>query len=402
MPVTQETIGHRLREARLNVRISQEEAAESLGLDRTAVVKIEKGTRAVSTLELVRLAALYHRDLSELLSEEPLAEDPFTLLGRITGNEDPPAHGPVGKAIGLLKEAVRLETFLGDRLRSNPPAYQFPAPQNYDDANEQGKELATLERRRLGLGSGAIADVAEVIAAQEVWTAAIPLPEEVSGLFVAHPRYGLTIFVNQRNWRARRRFSYAHEYAHALVDRNQPPEPSSAANAKTFKEKRGNAFASEFLMPAEGVWEALERMRKGGASRASSWTYDIFSDRYEHDEVRLDPTAQRIGLHDVVFLASEFRVSYEMAAIRLKDIGVIRKPALDELLERKDDARSLMKALSLCDAKMEDNQPYLVRQVMALAIEALRRDKISRGRFVDACALAGTDPERMLGIASRA
>lgn len=401
MPLTQQTIGERLREARLNVRLTQEQAAAALGLERTALPKIEKGARAVSTLELVRFAALYHRDLTELLSEEPLAEDPFTLLGRITGNETPHADGPVGRALRLLKEVARLENFLGDRLRTHPPTYQLPAPQNYDDATEQGKELATLERRRLGLGSGAISDVAEVIAGLGIWAAAVPLPEQVSGLFVAHPRYGLAIFVNQWNRRARRRFSYAHEYAHALVDRNQAPEPSSAENARTFKEKRANAFASEFLMPAEGVLEALERMRKGGTSRASSWTYDIFSDCYEHDEVRLDPTAQRLGLHDVAFLASEFRVSYEMAAIRLKDIGVIRKALLDELLERKEDARSLMKELGLFDTGEEDDQPYLARQVIALAIEGLRREKISRGRFVDACVLAGTDPDRMLRIASR-
>lgn len=400
--LTQETIGTRLREARLNVQLSQEEAAEALGLDRTAVLKVEKGARAINTSELLRFATLYHRDPSELLSEGPLTEDPFTLLGRIVGNEKPHIDGPVGKALGLLKEAVRLEGFFGDHLRARPPAYRFAAPQNYDEAIEQGKELGSLERRRLGLGSSAVAYVAQVIAAQGIWTAAVPLPVTMSGLFVSHSRYGLAIFVNEANVRARRRFSYAHEYAHALVDRDQAAEPSTAANAKTFKEKRANAFASEFLLPAEGLCEALERMRKGGTSRSSSWTYDIFSDRYSHNEVRLDATAQKIGLHDVVSLANEFRVSYEMAAIRLKDIGVIRKPALDELLARKDDGRTLMKALGMLDTDDEGDQPYLVRQVMALAIEALRRDRISRGRFVDACILAGVDPETMLDIASRA
>ena len=121
MPVTQETIGNRLREARLNIKITQGNAAEAMGIDRTAVAKIENGTRAVSTLELVRFESLYHRDLGELVSEEPLAEDPVTLLGRITGNETPRADGPIGKVLGLLKEAVRLEAFLGDRLRSHPP-----------------------------------------------------------------------------------------------------------------------------------------------------------------------------------------------------------------------------------------------------------------------------------------
>ena len=218
---------------------------------------------------------------------------------------------------------------------------------------------------------------------------------------MAHPRYGLAIFVNQENRRFRRRFSYAHEYAHALADRNQPPEASTAANSHTFQERRANAFASEFLLPAEGVGEFLDRIGKGGSSRAASWTYDIFSDLYTHDEVRLDPASRRLGLHDVALLAGEFRVSYEVAAIRLKDLNVVPKPVLDELLDRKADARILMDLLYPADIEEEDNQPYLARQLLALAIEAFRRDKISRGRLVEDCILAGADPERILCIAQQ-
>ena len=402
MTLTQEAIGLRLKEARENVRLTQEEAAVAVGLDRTALIKIEKGTRAVTSTELMRLARLYRRDLSELLTETSLEEDPFTLLGRIADNQTPDANGPVAQALERLKEAVRLENFLGGSLRSHPPLYQVDPPRNYDDACEQGKEVATLERRRLSLGSNALPDVAEIIASQGIWTAAIPLNEKMSGLFVSHSKYGLAIFVNQSNWINRRRFSYAHEYAHAVLDRNRAAEPTTAENAKTLTEKRANAFASEFLMPAEGVSEALERMQKGGASRASNWMYDIFSDDYVHDEIRHDASALRISFSDVAFLAHEFRVSYEMAAIRLKDLDCIRKSTLDNLLEAKEDGRNFMKALSLFNPDEEVSQPYLERQLMGLAMEAFRRDKISRGRFVSVCVLAGKDPEQMLQIALRA
>jgi DNA-binding XRE family transcriptional regulator len=52
MTLTQETLGARLREARTNAQLSQDEAAAAVGLDRTALLKIEKGTRAVSGTEL--------------------------------------------------------------------------------------------------------------------------------------------------------------------------------------------------------------------------------------------------------------------------------------------------------------------------------------------------------------
>jgi Zn-dependent peptidase ImmA (M78 family)/transcriptional regulator with XRE-family HTH domain len=403
MTLTQETIGQRLKEARLNIRLSQEVAAEAIGLDRTALVKIENGARNVSSMELAKLARLYRRDLTELVSEEPINEDLFTLLGRIVGNHDPKVTERIAHALDLLREAVKLEHFLDDRYRSEPPTYRLQAPENYDQAIDQGKELAILERRRLGLGNNAILDVAELIAGQGIWTAAVPLPTDTMGLFVSNPEYGLAVFVNHENKRARRRFSYAHEYAHALVDRYQKPEPSSVSNAKTFTEKRANAFASEFLMPEDGVFESLERMRKRGSTRSSSWTYDLFSDQYVHDEARLDATANRIGIHDVAILAHEFRVSYEMAAIRLKDLSIVRKPALDDLLEKKEAGRHFMQNLLWRSAKEpeDENQPYLEIQLITLAIEAYRRDKISRGRFVSACALAGCDPERILPVTER-
>jgi Zn-dependent peptidase ImmA (M78 family)/transcriptional regulator with XRE-family HTH domain len=400
MTLTQETLGARLREARTNAQLSQDEAAAAVGLDRTALLKIEKGTRAVSGTELLRLAQLYHRDVADLLSEQPLDDDPFTVLGRIAGNATPEWNVEVNHSIELLKEAVRMEEFLGDRVRPFPPIYQFAKPLTWEDAIEQGKDMAQLERRRLDLGSAPITDVAEVIASQGIWTCAMPFPEGTAGLFVAHTTYGLAVFVNQSQARTRRRFSYAHEYAHAIVDRDRATEPTTKENAKTLIEKRANAFASEFLIPASGVVDALERMRKGGTSRASSWIWDAASDEPIHLESRQDASAQKISVHDVARLASEFKVSYEAAAIRLKDIDAIRKSHLDELLLRKDEGRSVMRLLfDLQDSDASAGQPYLVRQLVLLAMEAFRREKISTGRFRQVCHLAGYPADELLWIA---
>ncbi len=400
MTLTQETLGARLKEARANAQLHQDEAAGAAGLDRTALVKIEKGTRAVSGTELLRLAHLYHRDIAELLSEQPLNEDPFTMLGRIAGNATPEQTADVYRSIELLKEAVRMEGFLGDRVRPLPPTYRFAVPMTWEDAIEQGKEMAQLERRRLDLGSAPIIDVADVIAAQGIWTCAVPFPDDTSGLFVVHPTYGLAVFVNEHHARTRRRFSYAHEYAHAIADRDRATEPTTKENAKTLIEKRANAFASEFLLPATGVVDALDRMRKGGTSRASSWIWDAANDEPMHHESRQDPNAQKISVHDVARLAYEFKASYETAAIRLKDIDAIRKSQLDELLLRKDEGRSIMRLLfDPDDDDTSVEQPYLVRQLVLLALEAFRRDKISTGRFRQVCQLAGYPADDLLWIA---
>lgn len=402
--ITQETIGERLKEARKNVQLNQEEAASAIGLDRTALVKIEKGSRTVTGMELHQLARLYRRDPAEFLEEEPLQEDLFTALGRIEGNAPVEWNNQISQNIEILKEAVRLRELLGDQIRVTPPHYQLSAPSSYEEAVEQGKEMAVLERERLNLGSGTIPDLANLISSQGIWTAAVHCREDVSGLFIAHNRYGLVIFVNQEHARVRRRFSYAHEYAHALVDRNRKiAEPTSRENRNDFIEKRANAFASEFLIPAAGVYETLERMQKGGPSQASSWIWDAAADEAVHHEIRQDLVAHRISAHDVALLAHEYQVSYDVAAIRLKDINAIRKNQLDTLLKQKEQGMQLLRALKMLSQSTDDNngeeeQPYLIRQLILLGIEALRRDKISTGRFRTVCDLAGIPYEDLMPV----
>jgi Zn-dependent peptidase ImmA (M78 family)/transcriptional regulator with XRE-family HTH domain len=405
MTLTHETIGERLKEARKNVQLNQEAAAKAIGLDRTALVKIEKGSRTVTGVELHQLARLYRRDPAEFLGEEPLQEDPFTTLGRIVGNAPVEWNNQISQNLEILKEAVRLRELLGDQIRATPPNYQLSSPSSYEEAVEQGKEIAVLERERLKFGCGPIPDLATLIASQGIWTAAVPFPEDVSGLFIAHNRYGLAIFINQKHARVRRRFSYAHEYAHALVDRNRKgAEPTSRANRNDFFEKRANAFASEFLIPAAGVYETLERMHKGGPSKASSWIWDAAANEAVHHEIRQDLVAQRISAHDVALLAHEYMVSYDVAAIRLKDINAIRKNQLDTLLGQKEQGMQLLRALKMLsqsteDDKAEEEQPYLIRQLVLLGIEALRRDKISTGRFREVCDLAGIPYEELIPVA---
>jgi hypothetical protein len=97
-------------------------------------------------------------------------------------------------------------------------------------------------------------------------------------------------------------------------------------------------------------------------------------------------------------------VSYDVAAIRLKDINAIRKNQLDTLLGQKEQGMQLLRALKMLsqsteDDKAEEEQPYLIRQLVLLGIEALRRDKISTGRFREVCDLAGIPYEELIPVA---
>ncbi|NJM74856.1 MAG: ImmA/IrrE family metallo-endopeptidase, partial [Acaryochloridaceae cyanobacterium RU_4_10] len=192
--------------------------------------------------------------------------------------------------------------------------------------------------------------------------------------------------------------------AHALIDRDRNiAEPTSTANRNDLIEKRANAFASEFLIPAAGVYETLERMQKGSPAQASTWIWDAAADEAVHHEIRPDLVAHRISAHDVALLAHEYQVSYDVAAIRLKDIDAIRKNRLELLLSQKEQGMQLLRALKLLnqdteEGNGEEEQPYLVRQLILLGIEALRRNKISTGRFREICNLADIPYEDLMPV----
>src|SRR5487761_1417299 len=64
-------IGGRIAASRRARGLSQEELAGRVGLDRTAITKIEVGRRHVNSLELVRLAEVLERPLQSLVSPPP-------------------------------------------------------------------------------------------------------------------------------------------------------------------------------------------------------------------------------------------------------------------------------------------------------------------------------------------
>src|SRR5689334_3477963 len=82
------SLSKRLKKAREDRSITQEAAAEVLGVPRTAIVQMEGGNRSISTLELSQLADLYQRPIAEFFIEGPLpdsAEDEMLLaLHRVT------------------------------------------------------------------------------------------------------------------------------------------------------------------------------------------------------------------------------------------------------------------------------------------------------------------------------
>lgn len=404
-------LGRRLREAREAQGLSQQAAADVIGVPRTAITQIEAGNRSVSTLELTRLAALYQRPVTHFLEEVAEGEDGDVLvvLHRLAPGleRDPAVREQVQHCLALCREGIVLEHLLGMEARSGPPAYALRSPRTTGEAVAQGEQVAEEERRRIGIGTSAISDVSELIGAQGIWASGIRLPDGMSGLFLRHRSVGLAILVNASHARGRKRFSYAHEYAHALLDRDRNITVSSTANSGELMEKRANAFAAAFLMPRDGVHDVLRGLNKGLPSRQEQAVFDAASGQLIEGELRAKPRSQEITFNDVALVAHHFGVSYQAAVYRLKSLRYLSRHETDELLAREEYGRAYLSALDmLTDLDEPEEHKYwdreLRNEIAHLAIEAYRREEISRGRLLDLGKTLGIRGTKLFDLAEAA
>lgn len=408
MSIDQTTLANRLRQAREEIGITQENAAESLGLARTALVQIENANRAVSSLELARFAKLYRRDMGDFFEErmpEP-ARGPRLAIFRLNDelSKDPQLKRELERCIDICTVGAELKEMLSFPTLSGPPLYQHPVPSSVTEAVQQGQKTAQSERQRLGLDDSPIPDMSDLLNNEcGLWACGAHLPDSMSGLFMADPRFGLVILVNFSHPRGRKRFSYAHEYAHTLFDRELEGAVTDRTQPKNLRETRANAFAAAFLMPESGVLSFVRALNKGKPSRQETPVFDVAVGDWSEASIRPTPGSQTLGYQDVALVADHFRVSYEAAVYRLRSVNIIGSPERDSLLKQEEQAYEYMCFLKLYDYRRtstdEAKDREIVAQVAHLAIEAYRQEVISGGRVREIGAAIKGDGRELLRFA---
>lgn len=400
-------LGNRLRTVRERRGLSQQAVAAAIGLPRTAVTNIESGGRRVSTLELTKLAEVYGCSAAVFLpaNAEPEEERLAIALHRTLPEmkEVREVGTEVRRLIDLCCEGAVLRQMLKQTIGQMLPDRAMPM-RNVGDAIRQGEAVAREERRRLGLGDAPVRNVAGLISDQGIWTAAIGLPDGLSGLFVNHPVVGSVVLVNRRHRYVRRRFSWLHEFAHALFDREETMMATRRENSSERAEKRANAFAAAFLMPPGGVAEQLSGIDKGRPSRLAQIVYDVAGDSAVEAEVRARPGSQAITYQDVAILARHFGVSYEAAVWRLRNLDHVGADEAAALVGRKDVGNKYIRFLGFHELLGEGGasdapERELRSQLTRLAIEAFRQGEISRGRLVEIGGKLSMDGDVLLELA---
>jgi Zn-dependent peptidase ImmA (M78 family)/DNA-binding XRE family transcriptional regulator len=367
--ITQLELAKRLRRARVNVGLSQDDVAAELGVLRPTISQIESGNRGVSSIELVRLASLYRRPLVSFFDEdfeEALSEDPLTLLFRAV--ELKPGDMWVVEEFENFCHAYRdLEKLLGLEGEKDPlPDYgEIGEPHNKLEAIRQGEKVADEERRRLGLGDDPIRDVFELLEGQGVCLFVRPLRESgISGLFLYDKKIGPCILINGVEHPSRLTFDAAHEYAHVLLDRRLRAHVTLSGQPEEHEELlevRANRFAAAFLMPAEGIERFL-------------WDLDMVRGRHRSDVV------------DILYLQRTFGVSYQAALYRLQNLSWIDQAKRKELGDEQPEV--LARVLGLPEEgkadldRFEGEKGYPLRYKY-LALEAYQREKISLNRLAE-------------------
>lgn len=403
-------LGERLAEARSKAGLTQEQAAASLALPRTALVHIESGRRSVSTLELAKLAMLYQAAVVEFFEQQAERDDdPLIALGRVAGDlrRDPVSETAVRACLAIFREGAQLEEQLGRERSPMPPSYATKV-QRPSEAAAQGIAAAEQERNRLGLGDAPITDMGRLISEQGIWATSADLVDGISGLFFRHPSTGAAIVINRRHAKARKRFSYAHEYAHALFDRDRVATVTSREHATDLVERRANAFAAAFLMPQRGVEALLRSMHKGAPSRRTLVSYDVAGQSPLESEERTAPGTQSLTFREAASLALHFGTSFMAACYRLRELGYVNKAELDAMLVQERLGKAYMAFTNIDEDIEKDPDPAAARkghdrellaQMIPLVLEAYSREVISRGKVRELAAMLGLQEEQILQFA---
>lgn len=398
MAVSPQQMGRRLRAARESCGLRQEDVARRLGVSRPTVAQIELGNRAVTTIELDKLAYLFGREIQEFLAEDFEEEDALAVLFRaepeIAHHEE--VAGRLRSCIALGREVTNLEILLGiDRELAGAVSYEVSAPRSRWDAIQQGERAAEQERRRLGLGWTPCPPLPELLETQGVRTGVVDLPQEIAGITISDRRVGMFVVTNRQHAPVRRRFSFAHEYAHVLFDRRMKGIVTRTSDQDELLEVRANAFAAAFLMPPEGIRQLVNALGKGQPSRAIVQVFDGAG--AVQAEGRATPGSQDLQMYDLVQIAHYFGVSRLAVLFRLRNLKIITQAEFEEL-KAADDAglgSELVRLLNLPDAESEEERDVFKHRVVGLVLEAYRRRQMTRAKLAEVSRLLTMETEEV-------
>lgn len=350
------TMGARLQEARKARGMTQQAVAERMEMARTTLVAIEKGERRLTPEELIKLAAICGRPVSEFVSRQVVTAG-FVPQFRTEWRDDFDQDDGLAKAGDelqrLAEDYAELERMCGLPMpRAYPPTYETTG----SSPEQAAEEIAIAERNRLGIGDGPISnlrDRLETDVGLRIFYFA--MPPKVSGVFAYNDVLGGCVGINANHPRDRRNWSLSHEYGHFLTNRYRAEITFlSERKRQSALERFADTFAENFLMPASGLNRRFTEMH------------------------RSNPSGQ-ISLAQLCTLADLYQVSVQALIIRLEKLKRMPTGTWDRLESEGFKPRKAQQLLGI-DANPAE-QYMLPRRYLNLSVMAYEKEMLSEGQL---------------------
>ncbi|MFK4149071.1 helix-turn-helix domain-containing protein [Streptomyces sp. NPDC004065] len=265
-------IGARVAEARQERGVTQAQLAATIGLDRTALAKIESGSRRVAAVELVAIARELGRRVEWFVTETPPA------LASYRRAQPGAAVQVIDTELdALVRDAEFVASHCPELVAGQPSTLPHPT------TAEGAEELAVTARGLLGLSPDQPAhELSRLVAGVGLLVFSEDLGEGADAGTVLLRQGGVALI--NGHWRVgRRRLATAHELGHYLVADEFSLDWRVAATEASGMEARMDRFARAVLLPREDLrtrwqeWLAIpdENWRDAAVRAASHYETDM-------------------------------------------------------------------------------------------------------------------------------
>ena len=354
-------IGRRLRLARENAGIRQDDAAQFIGMSRPTLVSIEKGVRRVRIEELQVLTRHYGVSVNALLRREAVHTDLMPRFRKLQETDDKYTAEATQLLNDLIRADVEMENVLGiERRRNYPP----------DRGINDGNVLALAEKHAqelgawLGLGPGPIADIFSVIELSlgiRLYQRRLSSKSKVAGLFTYDETVGACILLNANHPLPRRIQSAAHELGHFYGTRNTPEVLEEDERFLSRDERYANAFGRALLTPAESFEESFRQLKEITGK-----------------------TTRRL----IILLSHQYNISRQACGLRLEELGLAKKGTWDWFEKNgsitEDHVRKVLGEMgNQPDPSKTDADRPISHRMSLMAHVAWKRDLMSEGQLAE-------------------
>ncbi|MFD0782795.1 helix-turn-helix domain-containing protein [Micromonospora azadirachtae] len=357
MAVTRETLAQRVARAIAQAGISQADVARMINISPSALSRALSGQRNFKSLEIALIARTLRVSAESLLAEdEPPA---VALAARAQPNSNP----AVEQALSRVQQILELDNLLSN-LGFDSSSLVGPFTSDAPTPHEQGEELAQKLRDEIGIGTEDLpydlAELAELIEKRVgVDIGFESLPSGLDGLSIARGNLRLAIVASGVS-ATRQRFTLAHELGHLIAGDSQDLlVDENLYGRKTPDEKRANAFAAAFLMPAASMQAQVSRV-------------------YPSEEL-------------VARLLGTYGVSLDALAFRLHNLGLVNATTR-ERIRSMSSSRIALRSGRAADLQARNDQ-RVPGNLLIRAAEAYVGGKISVRPLAG---LLRVDPEQLL------